>query len=412
MSFGEALKMTFSTRSTPGKLLGGSGFSWLGFGGSAADSTLANSKTAFTLSAFYNGVDQLSNDIAKLPKSVKRKNGKNREDYSEHAVNYLISNEPNSMMTAFDFWKLIVVCMIIKGNAYARIIRNKITGRIESFIHLNSDDVLVFEKDNKLYYTYKGETILSEDMLHYKAFSFDGKIGVSVIVFAAKQLGISLDSQNYQGTVYSDRGLGYGVIESEIEVNAANKKLIEDGFSSKMASQNKFKVPMLDAGMKYKSISVTPAEAQFLESNKNGVLEVCRWLNIAPHKLKVLDNSNFSNMQQQGIEHVQDSIVPWTMRLEQETGRKVFTDAEKQFAFIYFNVNALLRGDMDARKNFYTSLVYAGVMTRNEARALENMNPIDGLDDPLQPVNMQALSMANELLQQQIKDKANGSSSN
>lgn len=409
MSFSEALKLTFATRSETGKIVSNSGFGWLGFGGSPVDATVANSKTAFTLSAFYNGVDQLSNDIAKLPKSVKRKNGKNREDYSDHPVNYLISNEPNSMMTAFDFWKLIVVCMIIKGNGYARIIRNSVTARIESFIHLDSDDVLVYEKDNKLYYTHKGETILSEDMLHFKAFSFNGKIGVSVITFAAKQLGISIDSQNYQQTVYKDRGLGYGVIESDQDVNSDNKKMIESGFNAKMSSQDKFKVPMLDNGMKYKSISISPAEAQFLESNKNGVLEVCRWLNIAPHKLKVLDNSNFSNMQQQGIEHVQDSIVPWTMRLEQETGRKVFSKSDKEIgAFIYFNVNALLRGDMDARKNFYTSLVYAGVMTRNEARAFENMNPIDGLDEILQPVNMQALSMANELFQQQLNDKGNG----
>lgn len=408
MSLSAALKLTF-TRSEPGKIVSGSGFGWLGFGGSSIDATVANSQTAFTLSAFYNGVDQLSNDIAKLPKSVKRKNGKNREDYSDHPVNYLISNEPNNMMTAFDFWKLIVVCMIIKGNAYARIIRNAFTGKIESYIHLDSDDVLVYEKDNKLYYTHKGEVILSEDMLHYKAFSFNGKIGVSVITFAAKQLGISIDSQNYQQTVYKDRGLGYGVIESDQDVNSDNKKMIESGFNAKMSSQDKFKVPMLDNGMKYKSISISPAEAQFLESNKNGVLEVCRWLNIAPHKLKVLDNSNFSNMQQQGIEHVQDSIVPWTMRLEQETGRKSFSKSDKEIgAFIYFNVNALLRGDMDARKNFYTSLVYAGVMTRNEARAFENMNPIDGLDEILQPVNMQALSMANELFQQQLNDKGNG----
>jgi len=411
MSLGQALRMTFTNRSETGKMLSASGFGWLGFGVGGVDATVANSQTAFTLSAFYNGVEQLSNDIAKLPKVVKRKNGKNREDYSDHPVNYLISNEPNAMMTAFDFWKLVVVRMIIKGNAYVEIIHNSVTGRIESFIHLDGQDgghVNVFELNNKLYYTYKGREISSENMLHYKAFSFDGKIGVSVITFAAKQLGISIDSQNYQSTVYKDRGIGYGVIESDLAVTSPNKKLIEDGFTSKMSSQNKFKVPMLDEGMKYKSISISPAEAQFLESNKNGVLEVCRWLNIAPHKLKVLDDSNFSNIQHQSIEHVQDSLLPWIMRLEQETARKVFTDEEKKFAYIKFNEKVLLRGDMEARKNFYTSLVYAGVMTRNEARALEDMNPMDGLDEILQPVNMQALSLATQLIEQQIKDKGNG----
>lgn len=407
MSFSDALSMTFANRSTEGKLLSG-GFGFLGFGGSAISATVANNKTAFTLSAFYNGVDQLSNDIAKLPKSVKKKVGPDRNDYSEHPVNYLISDYPNDMMTAFDFWKVIVVSIIIKGNGFAEIIRNQTSGKIVAIIHRDSDDMLVFENGNRLSYQYKGRAILSGDMLHFKAFSFDGKIGVSVIRFAAKQLGISIDAQEYQSTVYKDRGVGYGVIESDISVNTDTKKLIEEGFSAKMASQNKFKVPMLDEGMKYKSISVSPAEAQFLESNKNGVLEVCRWLNIAPHKLKVLDNANYSNIQQQSIEHVQDSILPWIIRCEQELKHKLFTDSEKLTTYIKFNEKVLLRGDLEARKNFYTSLVYSGVMTRNEARALEDMNPIEGLDEILQPVNMQALSMANELIQQQINEKANG----
>ena len=409
MSLSDAFQMTFATRATEGKLLSGSGFGWLGFGGTTVDATVANGKTAFTLPAFYNGVDQLSNDIAKLPKSVKKKNGSNREDYTDHPVNYLISDYPNDMMTSFDFWKVIVISIIIKGNGFAEIIRNENTGRIVAIIHRDSDDVTVFESGNRLLYQYKGRTILSDDMLHFKAFSFDGKIGVSVIRFAAKQLGISIDAQNYQSTVYKDRGIGYGVIESDIAVKSENKKMIEDGFTSKMSSQNKFKVPMLDEGMKYKSISVSPAEAQFLESNKNGVLEVCRWLNIAPHKLKVLDNANFSNIQHQSIEHVQDSILPWIIRCEQELKHKLFTDSEKATVYVKFNEKVLLRGDLEARKNYYTALVYAGVMTRNEARALEDMNPIDGLDEILQPVNMQALSMAIELQQQQqLKDKENG----
>lgn len=405
MSFVDSLRSVAT--SSYGRQLTGSGFGWLGFGTGAAG-TMANQHTAFTLSAFYNGVDQLSNDIAKLPKGIYKKDGKNRIDFSQHPVNYLISDYPNDMMTSFDFWKVIVISVINRGNGYAEIIRNSNTGKTESIIHRCSNKVQVYEIDNTLYYTYEGRTISASNMLHFKAFSFDGKIGVSVITFAAKQLGISLDAQDYQQTVYSDRGLGYGVIESDKDVNPANKKLIEEGFATKMASQNKFKVPMLDSGMQYKSISVTPAEAQFLETNKAGVLEVCRWLNIAPHKLKVLDNSNFSNMQQQGIEHVQDSLLPWIIRLEQELKHKLFTEIERQSLYVKFNEKVLLRGDLEQRKNYYTSLVYAGVLTRNEVRALEDLNPIEGLDEILQPVNMQALSLANELLQQQLKDKGNG----
>jgi HK97 family phage portal protein len=394
MSLDHAFNQMFTRSST--QQSGGSFFGLGGFLGSEQKGTVANSKTAFTLSAFYNGVEQLSNDIAKLPKTVKQKNGKDRLDFNEHPINYLIAQSPNDMMTAFDFWKVNVVSVIIKGNGYSRIIRNKNTARIEALIHLDSGDVRVFKDNNRLYYVYKNETIPSDEMLHFKHLSFDGIVGISVITFAAKQLGISIDSQTYQQEVYKDRGLGYGVIESDLAVAGPNKKMIEDGFSTKMAGSNKFKVPMLDEGMKYKSISISPGEAQFLETNKNGVLEICRWLNIAPHKLKELGNANYSNIQQQSIEHVQDSILPWIIRFEQELSKKIFTDQEKQTLYVKFNEKSLLRGDLEARKNYFTAMVYAGIMTRNEARGYEDMNPIDGLDEILQPVNMQTSKQINE----------------
>ena len=174
-----------------------------------------------------------------------------------------------------------------------------------------------------------------------------------------------------------------------------------------MSGASKFKVPMLDAGMKYKSISISPAEAQFLETNKSGVLEVCRWLNIAPHKLKDITSGNYSNIYQQSIEHVQDSIMPRAVSREQELDAKLFSKKEQLTIYTKFNISALLRGDLAMKQGFYTAMVYAGIYTRNEVRALEDMNPIDGLSEILQPVNMQALSMANQL----IKEQQNGNSS-
>jgi HK97 family phage portal protein len=408
MSLDQAFNQMFATRSSGTGTQVSSSF--LGFGGwfgAESKGTMANSKSAFTLSAFYNAVEQLSNDMAKLPKIVFKKDGESRIKFSEHPVNKLISQRPNSLMTAFDFWKIIDISCTVKGNGYAEIVRNAFTGLIEELYFLDHDDVKVFIKDRKLYYTYKGRAIDAADILHFKGFSFDGLVGVGVVTFAAKQLGISIDSQTYQQEVYKDRGLGYGVIESDLEVDKTNKIAIEDSFSSKMSGASKFKVPMLDAGMKYKSISISPAEAQFLETNKSGVLEVCRWLNIAPHKLKDITSGNYSNIYQQSIEHVQDSIMPRAVSREQELDAKLFSKKEQLTIYTKFNISALLRGDLAMKQGFYTAMVYAGIYTRNEVRALEDMNPIDGLSEILQPVNMQALSMANQL----IKEQQNGNSS-
>jgi HK97 family phage portal protein len=381
--------------------------SFLDFVGFNTGTISVGGKTPFTLAAFYNGVDQISNDIAKLPKSVYIKEKLNRFPFPEHPVNTLLSSSPNEMMSAFDFWKLVVVLMIYRGNCYVRIYKNAISGKQEKWIILGTENesVEVLEKDHKLFYRYKGETISGADIMHFKGFSFDGKIGIGIVTFAANQLGIALNAQEYTKTVYEDRGIGYGVIESDKDVAAANKQAIEAGFASKMAQKSKFKVPLLDAGMKYKSININPAEAQLLETRKDVVIEVARWLNLAPYKLKDLTGANYSNMYQLSIEHVQDSLLPWITRIEQEVVRKAISDKEKATIYIKFNEKYLLRGDLEARKNFYSTMVYSGIITRNEARALEDMNPIEGLSEPLQPVNMQALSIANEI----IKNQENGS---
>ena len=372
---------------------------------SGTPGTMATAKSSLTIAAFFNGVEQISNDIAKLPKGVYVKDGDNRLKDVANPINYLLNTAPNELMTSFDFWKINVISVILKGDAFSEIVRNKQTGLEDSYHFLDYDDVKVFKQGNKLYYDHKGRIISSENMLHFKGFSFDGLRGTSVISFAASQLGVTLDAQSYSQEIYKDKGIGYGVIESDIAVTGPNKKLIEDGFAAKMDAKSKFKVPMLDEGMKYKNISITPAEAEFLATKKDAVIECCRWLNINPHKIKDLSAGTYSNIYQQSIEHVQDSLLPWTIRFEQEVKRKSFEkDSEK---FFKMNVNSLLRGDLESKRNYYTAMVYAGIMTRNEIRNLEELNSIDGLDEILQPVNMQALSMANQL----IKEQENGNSS-
>ncbi|MDM1397106.1 phage portal protein [Myroides odoratimimus] len=377
-----------------------------GFGGGSK--SIVTPKRALTIPAFYNAVDQLSNDIAKLPKAVHIKEGVNRRKYVEHPLNYLISTQPNPMMTAFDFWKLVVVLVILRGNCYVLVNRSN-NGVEESLVIQDSDDVEVLKDkvNNQLFYKIKDKAYSSSDVLHFKGFSLDGVVGIGVIKWAAHNLGVNLDAQEYQRDIYSDRGLGYGVIESEKDITKENKKIISEGFTKKLNERNKFKVPVLDEGLKYKPITITPAEAQFLETNKNSVIEIARWLNIAPHKIKDLSRGTYSNIEVQNIEHVQDSLIPWISRIEQELDRKLFfvNDGSEEKQYVKFNEKVLLRGDMKARGEFLTRMIYAGVMTRNEARALEDMDPLEGLDEPLTPVNMEMMSYLLDKNKKELEDE-------
>lgn len=364
--------------------------------------TVATDKTALTLPAFYNAIDILSDDIAKLPKGVYKRSTNKREAQPTHKVNQLISTRPHPKMSAFTFWKTKEILTLLKGNCFAEIVRNASTGEQLYYAIRENEKVEIFETEDKLYYVYdKTRTISQDDMLHFIGFSLDGKVGIGVITWAAMQLGVSLENQKYGETVFKNRGLTYGVIESDNRVDDPNKKLLADGFNAKMSTQDPHQVAVLDEGMKYKQIAISPAEAQFLETNKNGVIEVCRWLNIAPHLLKDLGNANYSNIYQQSIEHVQISVLPRVVKIEQELNYKLFNSKEQGTYYIKFNINALLRGDLQSKAAYYTSMVYAGIYTRNEIRELEDINPLEGLDEPLQPVNMQAASTATELQKQQ-----------
>ncbi|MCO7721965.1 phage portal protein [Myroides odoratimimus] len=379
-------------------------FSGFGSGGK----TIITPKRALTIPAFYNAVDQLSNDIAKLPKSVYIKNGSHRRKHTSHPLNYLISTQPNEMMTAFDFWKLVVVLVILKGNCYVKINRNE-NGDEQSLVIQESDDVEILKdnENNRLFYKVKDELYSGSDMLHFKHFTLDGIKGISIIQFAAYNLGVNLDAKEYQSDIYKDRGLGYGVIETDRPIKPDAKEIISKSVSSRLSEKNKFKVPVLDDGFKFRQITITPAEAQFLETDKYAVVQIAMWLNIAPYKIKDLSNGKYSNIEVQSIEHVQDSLLPWINRIEQEIDRKIFSrnNEEDEIKYVKFNEKALLRGDLQARSDYYTKLVYQGSMTRNEVRALEDLNPLEGLDEPLTPVNMQMMDFMMAKNKKDLKDE-------
>lgn len=370
--------------------------------------TVVTPNKSLTIAAFFNGVDQLSNDIAKLPKAVYIKDGPNRRKCIEHPLNYLISTQPNGKMTAFDFWKVVVIRVILQGNCFAIVNRDK-NGVEASLVIQEKDDVRVLEDNvnNQLVYVIKGKKYLGSDVLHFKGFTLDGVMGVSLIRFAANNLGVNLDAQEYQSDIYADRGLGYGVIESDKPIDKDNKKIISEGFTKKLTERNKFKVPVLDEGLKYKPITITPAEAQFLETNKNAVLEISRWLNIAPYKIKDLSDSSYANIQSQSIAHVQDSLIPWITKIVQEINRKLFDYevGDEEILYVKFDEKVLLRGDLQARSDYYQRMVLSGNITRNEVRALEDMNPLPGLDEPLTPVNMELMNFMLEKNKKQLKDE-------
>jgi len=202
---------------------------------------------------------------------------------------------------------------------------------------------------------------------------------------------MALEVQNFSATNYENKGVRQGVVETDKVISKDSSKLaiaaaIKNAFSEKDATR----VAVLDEGMKWKPITITPQELQIIEQSQFNIEDIARWFNIAPHKIKLLKQSTNNNIEQQSLDHVSDTIQPYITNFEQEYAKKLFTAKERiDGYYVRGNINVLLRADIKSRGEFISKMVTVGVMTRNEARANEDMNAgSDFLDEHLTPVNV------------------------
>ncbi len=401
----EALQKEFSK--TPDQRVGVSGGLFNFLGATTKNGLLVNQHSALRLSSFYNGIELITNDFAKLPKYVIQKKDGDRITLSDHPISYIISTRPNQYMTAFCFDKIMLQYAILKGNAYAIIERNKITQNVIALQVVDQDksSVEVLKSNEKLFYKIEGKIYSNYEVLHIPGFSLNGITGISVIEMAANSLGVSLSSQEFSSDYYNTKGEGIAVVTTSKPLDVDGKNRYSDGLRSHLEKQGPHKVAVLDEMGSFNYIKLTPQESQFLLTNKHGVIEVARWLNLPPHKLKSLENATFSNIEHQEIQHVSDSILPWALKFQNEYDVKLFSEAEKKSKHqIKFNTGSLIRADLQAQGDYFSKMIHAGVLTRNEVRTLLEFNKIEGLNQPLTPVNTQTLEQI-DLKLQELKNK-------
>jgi HK97 family phage portal protein len=345
--------------------------------------------TALKLSAVYNAVEQISNDIAKIPFAVYKKEGQNRTSQTTHPANRLIAYEPNSLMTTFIFRKTMAVSVLLRGNALAKI-NTDVAGNPVATDFIPWEKVRdIRVKNGELIYDVTGYgQLLASEVLHFKDLSHNGIVGVSRITYAAQQLNLAIEVQTFSATNFENKGLRQGVVETDKVVSQGKDKII-NGIKSAFAEKDATRVAVLDEGMKWKSITITPQEAQIIEQSRFSIEDIARWFNIAPHKIKSLQQSTNNNIEQQSLDHVSDTIQPHITNFEQEYAKKLFTEKERENGFyVRANLNVLLRSDIKSRSEFYSKAINFGWMNRNQVRQLEDMNAgPDLLDEYLTPVN-------------------------
>ena len=376
----------FRSRDAPKNRTSGSAYSF--FMGGSTSGKRVNERTSMQMTAVYSCVRILSEAVAGLPLHLYQytDNG-SKEKAVEHPLYFLLHDEPNPEMTSLVFRETLMTHLLLWGNAYAQIIRNG-KGEIMALYPLMPDRMTV-DRDEKgrLYYEYmvssddvptiKGSTIKlpPSEVLHIPGLGFDGLVGYSPIAMAKNAIGMAIACEEYGAKFFANGAQPSGVLEHPGTIKDPSR-VRESWTQTFGGSQNANKVAVLEEGMKYTPISISPEQAQFLETRKFQINEIARIFRVPPHMVGDLEKSSFSNIEQQSLEFVKYTLDPWVSRWEQSIVRSLLTTEEKKQYFVKFNVDGLLRGDYQSRMNGYAIGRQNGWMSANDIRELENLDRI------------------------------------
>ena len=376
----------FRNRDAPTNATSGSAYRF--FMGGSTSGKRVNERSAMQMTAVYSCVRILSEAIASLPLHLYRYNEDGgKEKAIDHPLYFLLHDEPNPEMTSFVFRETLMTHLLLWGNAYAQIIRNG-KGEIVALYPLMPDRMTVDRDENgQLYYEYqtssddaptmKGSTVILRppDVLHIPGLGFDGLVGYSPIAMAKNAIGMAIACEEFGAKFFANGANPSGVLEHPGTLKDPAK--VRDSWNAAFGgSSNAHKVAVLEEGLKYTPISISPNEAQFLETRKFQIDEIARIFRVPPHMVGDLEKSSFSNIEQQSLEFVKYTLDPWVSRWEQAMVRSLLSQTEKPIYFLKFNVDGLLRGDYQSRMNGYATARQNGWMSANDIRELENLDRI------------------------------------
>ena len=256
--------------------------------------------------------------------------------------------------------------------------------------------------------TVKGSLVRLQpsDVLHIPGLGFDGLVGYSPIAMAKNAIGMAIACEEYGAKFFANGAAPGGVLEHPGTIKDP-QRVRESWQSTFGGSGNSNKIAVLEEGMKYTPIGISPEQAQFLETRKFQINEIARIFRVPPHMVGDLEKSSFSNIEQQSLEFVKYTLEPWLVRWEQSIQRTLFSPEEKKRYFAKFNVEGLLRGDYASRMTGYATARQNGWMSANDIRELENMDRIpaeDGGDLYLINGNMLPLGNAGAFADTQPND--------
>lgn len=367
---------------------------WTSIGGGrkTASNIVVTHDNAMTNSAVWCANRLLCGTGASLPLPLYQgRDDGTRVKRRDHALWRLLNIAPNPEQTAFSFRSVMWYWQANWGNAYAEIVRegNDQEGQVVALWPLHPKRVKVCrDKDSgELYYSVRGEDndpsteLQPWQMLHVPSIiTTDGIQGVGIVDMAMESIGAAIAAEKYGAHWFGGAGVPRAVIEHGQMWSDEARLAFREEWESIYSGATGNRVAVLQGGATMKPLSLSANDSQFIETRHLSIEEIARWYGVPPHLLQHLMRATFNNIEELGISFVRYSLISWLRIWEQVITQKLLTLEEQSTLFAEHNVDALLRGDEQARSAFYTAMISATIMTRNEARRLENLDPVPGGD--------------------------------
>lgn len=352
---------------------------------------------AMQLGAVYSCIRVLTESFAILPFKLyrPRANGRGRQVITDHWAYNLFALRPNQFQNPFVFRELLQGHLGLRGNAFSEIVEDG-SGGIAQLLPRHPDRIKIdLIGDESWRYVYTDRTgaqrvIRRDQMWHVKGLSSDGICGINPIEQQREAIGAGLAAQEYGNRFFAnDAKPSGGWIEYPGKIaDKATRQTLAESIKDAISGNNRHKILTLDQGMKYHEVGMSNKDSQFLELRGATRSEIAGMFRVPPHMIGDLSRATFSNIEQQSIDFWINCMLPWCQRWEAAV-KELIDDDTLQVEFEFLN---LLRGDAASRGEYINKLVLNGTLTRNEGREMEGRDPIEGLDEPLVPINERGLN--------------------
>lgn len=310
-----------------------------------------------------------------------------------HPLYRILKVNPNEFMTAAEFKELMAGNLASRGNFYAY--KNVVRGELRELLPLSPSSVTPKLRDDwsvvyEVNFANGKTAVLTQDeVFHVRLFANDGLTGVSPIMQSRDSIGLALAAEMEGARMYKQGVKLSGVLSTDGTLSDEAYARIRSSWDTTYAGvSNAYKAAILEGGLKFTPNAMTATDAQWIEARKYQRSELAGIWRVPLHKIGDLEHATFSNIEHQSQEFVTDCLMPYLVKIEERVNMSLLSEKDRSKYYAKFNVNALLRGDMNARANFYTKLEQAGALSPNEIRSFEDMNPRDGGDIYLTPMNM------------------------